>query len=65
MKVKRFNIQLKLKNYDPYINQKQLEIFLTEAKDLFKENYRNKKIIHMLIKNILLMEKYSSIKLII
>ena len=59
-----FNLQLgiKKKNYDPYINQKQLEIFLTEAKDLFKENYQSKKIMHMLINKYFINgKKYSSI----
>ena len=62
---KIFNLQLgiKKKNYDPYINQKQLEIFLTEAKDLFKENYQSKQIMHMIINKYFINgKKYSSIE---
>lgn len=62
---KIFNLQLgiKKKNYDLYINQKQLEIFLTEAKDLFNENYQSKKIMHMIINQYFIDgKKYSSIQ---
>ncbi len=61
---KIFNLHLgiKKKNYDSYINQKQLEVFLTEAKDLFKENYHSKKIMHMIINKYLINgKKYSSV----
>ena len=62
---KIFNLQLgiKKKNYDSFINQKQLEIFLTEAKDLFRENYQSKKIMHMIINEYFIDgKKYSSIE---
>ena len=43
------NMSLKKKNYDKIIKFKILENLLTEAKDLFKENYQDYKIMHMLI----------------
>ena len=42
---------LKKKNYDKIISKKYLENTLTEAKDLFKENYQDKKILHIIINN--------------
>ena len=45
------------KNYDEYLNKKNLEILLTEAKDLFKENYQEFKLMHMIINNYILNEK--------
>ena len=44
------NMSLKKKNYDQDINFKTLESLLIEAKDLFKENNKDQKIMHMLIK---------------
>ena len=49
-KILNINMSLKKKNYDQAINLKTLESLLTEAKDLFKENNKNQKIMHMLIK---------------
>ena len=43
------NLGLKKKNYDEVIKLKTLENLLTEAKDLFRENYKDYKIMHMLI----------------
>ena len=40
---------LKKKIYDEKINKKYLENLLTDAKDLFKENYHSEKIMHMII----------------
>ena len=40
---------LKKKNYDDKIDKKYLENLLTDAKDLFKENYQTEKIMHMII----------------
>ena len=48
-KILNVNMGLK-KNYDQGINLKILESLLIEAKDLFKENNKDHKIMHMLIK---------------
>ena len=45
------NICIKKKNYENLINYKNLEIALTETKDLFKENYQKQNIMHMVVKN--------------
>ncbi len=49
---KIFNLELgiKKKNYNVSISKEYLENSLIEAKDLFRENYQNQEIIHMLIK---------------
>ena len=48
---KIFNLELgiKKKNYNPLITKEFLENSLIEAKDLFRENYLDQKIIHMII----------------
>tara|TARA_B100000900_G_C20486684_1_gene677732 strand:+ start:423 stop:1127 length:705 start_codon:yes stop_codon:yes gene_type:complete len=43
------DIAVKKKNYGNSINQKYLENVLIELKDLFKENYREQSIMHMII----------------
>jgi hypothetical protein len=48
-KVLDIGISLKKKNYEKDINQKQLENSLVEIKDIFKENYRDLIIMHMII----------------
>ena len=48
-KIFNINMSLKKKNYDQVIKFKILESLLTEAKDLFKENNKDHKILHMLI----------------
>ena len=45
------NICIKKKNYENLINYKNLEIALTEIKDLFKENYQKQNIMHMIVEN--------------
>ena len=45
------NICIKKKNYENLINYKNLEIALTETKDLFKENYQKQNIMHMIVEN--------------
>ena len=45
------NFVLKKKNYDKIISKKYLENTLTEAKDLFKENYQDKRILHIIVNN--------------
>ena len=46
-----FNVKfgIKKKNYNYSISKKYLENLLIEAKDLFKENYQDQKIMHMTI----------------
>ena len=48
-KVLDIGISLRKKNYEKNINQKQLENSLLEVKDIFKENYRDLLIMHMVI----------------
>ena len=48
-KVLEIGISLKKKNYEKNINQKQLENSLVEVKDIFKENYQDLLIMHMVI----------------
>ena len=45
------SISLKKKNYDKQINQKYLKSNLIEIKDLFKENYQDQIIMHMILVN--------------
>jgi hypothetical protein len=55
------DICIKKKNYDNFIDHKYLANTLTEIKDLFKENYKEKIITHMFVNNYLINEKsYSS-----
>ena len=55
------NIGIKKKNYENFINQKYLENILTELKDLYKENYQEQTIMHMVIDNYIVNgKKYSS-----
>ena len=54
-------VGIKKKNYDKIINRKILEKTLIDAKELFYENYKEKKILHILIKKHLIDGKlYSS-----
>jgi hypothetical protein len=45
------SISIKKKNYDKYIDQKNLENSLVEVKDVFRENYQDQIIMHMIIVN--------------
>ena len=49
---------LKKKNYQKNNYQKNLENTLTDAKDLFKENYQNYKIMHIIINSYIIDGKY-------
>ena len=52
---------IKKKNYNNFVTQENLINSLQEAKDLFKENYQNEKIIHMLVnKYFINKKKYNS-----
>ena len=48
-KVLDISISLKKKNYEKNIDQKQFENSLIEVKDIFKENYQDLIIMHMII----------------
>jgi len=48
-KILDIGISLKKKKYEKNINQKQLENSLVEVKDIFKENYEDLLIMHMII----------------
>ncbi|MDA7637387.1 hypothetical protein N8691_01810 [Candidatus Pelagibacter sp.] len=48
-KVLNIGISLKKKNYEKNIDQKQLENSLVEVRDIFKENYQDLIIMHMII----------------
>tara|TARA_Y100000389_G_C17404768_1_gene487429 strand:- start:634 stop:1329 length:696 start_codon:yes stop_codon:yes gene_type:complete len=50
-KILSTNISLKKNNYDNYLNKKFLKNNLTEVKDIFKENYQDQVIMHMIIVN--------------
>ncbi len=51
------HLGIKRKNYNSSISQAHLENLLTEAKDLFRENYQNEKIMHMIVKKYLINDK--------
>jgi hypothetical protein len=48
-KVLTVSISIKNKNYDEYIEKKYLENSLIEIKDIFRENYQDEIIMHMVI----------------
>ena len=50
-KILNTNIAIKKKNYEKFDNQKYLENNLTEVKDIFRENYQDQIIMHMVIVN--------------
>ena len=54
-------IGIKKKNYDNLINRKNIKNTLIEIKDLFKENYQEQTILHIIIKNYLIDGKNYSI----
>ena len=49
--VLNINLGIKKKNYNKIVNKTYLENIVTEAKDLFKENYPDYKIIHIILSN--------------
>ncbi len=57
-KIKNVNIGIKMKNYGKKINKEHLEKLLIDAKDLFKDNYQNEKIMHLLINRYFINGKY-------
>ena len=48
-KVLEVSISLKKKNYEKNIDQKYLENSLVEVKDIFRENYQDQIIMHMIV----------------
>ena len=57
------NICIKKKFYNNLINEKNFQNILIDAKDLFKENYQEQNILHMIIGNYLIDGKnYSTFK---
>ena len=50
-KVLNVGISIKKKNYEKYTDQKSLENSLIEIKDIFRENYQDQIIMHMIIVN--------------
>ena len=48
-KISNLEIGIKKKNYNISVTKENLENLLFEAKDLFKENYQEKEIMHMII----------------
>jgi len=57
------DICIKRKIYDNLVNKKILKSTLIEVKDLFKENYKEQIIMHMIVDNYLINgKKYSSFK---
>ncbi len=52
-KINPLSFGIKRKNYDKHINKKFLEKMIIDAKDFYRENYQNNKILHILIKKYL------------
>ena len=52
-KIRRVDFSIKKKNYRDLISQQIIENALVDAKDLFKENYNDTKIMHMIVENFL------------
>lgn len=48
-KINSFNLSIKKKNYEKDITKKFLQKLLTDTRDLFQENYKNEKILHMIV----------------
>ena len=59
-RIKKFGIGIKKKNYESIISKQFLENSLIDAKDLFKENYKEQKILHMIILRYFSNDKYHS-----
>ena len=56
------NISIKKRNYENFFKKEYLENTLIELKNLFKENYQDRRIIHMIIVNYIINgKKYSSL----
>lgn len=53
-KILNLNFCIKKKNYEKNVNLSNIKSIITEAKDLFKENYQQQRIMHIIIENYLL-----------
>ncbi len=53
-KILNLEIGIKKKNYNTFITKEYLQNSLIEVKDLFRENYPNEEIMHMIIKKYLI-----------
>ena len=53
-KILSLELGIRKKNYNNFINIKHLENYISEAKDLFKENYDSHKILHIIINKYLI-----------
>ncbi|WP_435095960.1 hypothetical protein ACIJYG_05295 [Candidatus Pelagibacter bacterium nBUS_27] len=60
-KILNVNMTIKKKNYEKSLNQKNLENYLTEVKDIFRENYQDQIIMHMIINDYNTNENFSSL----
>ena len=56
-RILNLDLGIKKKNYNNFINIKHLKNYITEAKDLFKENYDSQKIMHIIINKYLIDDK--------
>tara|TARA_B100000575_G_C23069722_1_gene616089 strand:+ start:589 stop:1293 length:705 start_codon:yes stop_codon:yes gene_type:complete len=59
--VSNIEIGIKKKNYEKILKKNFFKVLLIDIKDLFKESYTNKKIMHMLVKRILVNDQYHSV----
>ncbi len=53
-KILKTKIGIKKKDFHSYIDQEYLKIYLSEAKDIFKQNYQDEKIMHIIINKYLI-----------
>ena len=56
-KILSLDLGIKKKNYNNFINIKHLKNYITEAKDLFKENYESYRIMHIILNKYLIDDK--------
>ena len=61
-KILSLDIGIKKKNYNNYVDKQSVENCITEVKDLFKENYPDQKIMHIIINKSLIDGKICLIK---
>ncbi len=56
----KVDLGIKKKTYEKFVNKKNLEKAIIEAKDIFKENYQQEKIMHIVIISYLINGNYYS-----
>ena len=59
--IEKVSLGVKKKNYNETISKKFLENIITDANDLFRENYQDIKIMHILVNKHLLNDKFSEL----